>query len=345
MAPPRADNKKFSKEKSKQKATKKPSKSSLPSTAVAVAITALAAICVAVYYKNGYGIESNLRQAMEERSKESVRASTSKRTDANTDFKVLPRLNGVKVGHVQKRQLSPGKMYVIKTLSLRPPIFEIPDFLSNDECQTMVSLASREGLDTSEVQDPETGINIEPTNEATFHSWDYNNDGVIDKVEVMHNLVDLSDLYFSEEDIAKIVASLTKLPRAAIEESEELQVVHYHPEGHYHCHHDSQDIEPNVPCCAFRDRRHCRLCRYITVLYFLNDVEEGGETAFPVADNATFSTEFRSFVILDLRFKGKVSKTSVHFSVAFAVASIVPPQDLNINSLHAVVSQSLSVVF
>lgn len=353
MAPPRADNKKFSKEKSKQKATKKPSKSSLPSTAVAVAITALAAICVAVYYKNGYGIESNLRQAMEERSKESVKASTSKRTDANTDFKVLPRLNGVKVGHVQKRQLSPGKMYVIKTLSLRPPIFEIPDFLSNDECQTIVSLASREGLDTSEVQDPETGINIEPTNEATFHSWDYNNDGVIDKVEVMHNLVDLSDLYFSEEDIAKMfaelkvdknkngvmdlkeflavttnkimkslhnmakglprvksrnsqqtwldhrkikglndrVATLTKLPRAAIEESEELQVVHYHPEGHYHCHHDSQDIEPNVPCCAFRDRRHCRLCRYITVLYFLNDVEEGGETAFPVADNATFSTE------------------------------------------------------
>ena len=27
--------------------------------------------------------------------------------------------------------------------------------------------------------------------------------------------------------------------------------------------------------------------RYITILYYLNDVEEGGETAFPVADNAT----------------------------------------------------------
>lgn len=31
--------------------------------------------------------------------------------------------------------------------------------------------------------------------------------------------------------------------------------------------------------------------RYITVLYYLNNVEEGGETAFPVADNATFSYE------------------------------------------------------
>ena len=61
---------------------------------------------------------------------------------------------------------------------------EIPDFLSEDECQTIINRASKAGLDTSEVQDPETGINIEPTNKATFHSWDYNSDGVIDKVEV-----------------------------------------------------------------------------------------------------------------------------------------------------------------
>ena len=63
-------------------------------------------------------------------------------------------------------------------------LLEIPNFLTDEECQTIINLASREGLDTSEVQDPEIGINIEPTNEKTFHSWDYNGDGVIDKVEV-----------------------------------------------------------------------------------------------------------------------------------------------------------------
>lgn len=26
----------------------------------------------------------------------------------------------------------------------------------------------------------------------------------------------------------------------------------------------------------------------MTILYYLNDVEDGGETAFPVADNETF---------------------------------------------------------
>jgi len=36
------------------------------------------------------------------------------------------------------------------------------------------------------------------------------------------------------------------------------------------------------------------LIRYITILYYLNDVEDGGETAFPVADMKDFiETEFR----------------------------------------------------
>ena len=28
--------------------------------------------------------------------------------------------------------------------------------------------------------------------------------------------------------------------------------------------------------------------RYLTFIMYLNDVEEGGETAFPIADNATY---------------------------------------------------------
>lgn len=33
------------------------------------------------------------------------------------------------------------------------------------------------------------------------------------------------------------------------------------------------------------------LLRYATILYFLDNVEDGGETAFPVADNITFDKE------------------------------------------------------
>ena len=33
--------------------------------------------------------------------------------------------------------------------------------------------------------------------------------------------------------------------------------------------------------------------RYATVLYYLNDVDEGGETAFPVVDEKTFDRKVR----------------------------------------------------
>lgn len=97
MAPPRVENKKFSKERSKQKTAKKDSKSSLPTTALAVAVTALIAICVAIYYKNGYKIQKELDKATMDDSRESTGPTDNKRNDINTDFKVLPRLNGVKV--------------------------------------------------------------------------------------------------------------------------------------------------------------------------------------------------------------------------------------------------------
>ena len=33
------------------------------------------------------------------------------------------------------------------------------------------------------------------------------------------------------------------------------------------------------------------LFRYATILYYLNDIEDGGETAFPVVDNVTFDKQ------------------------------------------------------
>ncbi|XP_071508225.1 transmembrane prolyl 4-hydroxylase-like [Diadema antillarum] len=102
------------------------------------------------------------------------------------------------------------------------------------------------------------------------------------------------------------VIGLTWLPGSIIQTSEQLQVVRYEPGGHYHAHYDSADVDDNLECAhtfgiesdddfpASRfnnDFNHKRLCRFATVLFYLNDVEEGGETAFPVADNETFTLE------------------------------------------------------
>ncbi|XP_078355779.1 transmembrane prolyl 4-hydroxylase-like [Oculina patagonica] len=85
------------------------------------------------------------------------------------------------------------------------------------------------------------------------------------------------------------VIKLTKLPRKIVQGAEPMQVVRYEKFGHYHGHLDSTIKGPTVPCCHQNYLRapDCRVCRFITILYYLNDVEEGGETAFLIADNTT----------------------------------------------------------
>jgi len=92
-------------------------------------------------------------------------------------------------------------------------------------------------------------------------------------------------------NIREKLVQLTGLGREIIYGGERLQVVHYKPFGHYHAHMDTETHkEWHIPCChqQFSDMAttsgKCRICRFLTFLMYLNDVEEGGETAFPVAD-------------------------------------------------------------
>lgn len=55
--------------------------------------------------------------------------------------------------------------------------------------------------------------------------------------------------------------------------------------------------------CTIRVCVNLNLCctlRYITVLFYLNSVDGGGETAFPVADNRTYDEVVRKCVRREL---------------------------------------------
>ncbi|XP_022097191.1 transmembrane prolyl 4-hydroxylase-like isoform X2 [Acanthaster planci] len=111
-------------------------------------------------------------------------------------------------------------------------------------------------------------------------------------------------------DLRQRTTELTGLPAGIVEHSEKLQVVYYTPGGHFHAHYDSEEIDPNQRCShtaelvpdkgGGHDTRSTRLCRFLTILYYLDDTMEGGETAFPIADNATFSEENVSVETCDL---------------------------------------------
>ena len=99
------------------------------------------------------------------------------------------------------------------------------------------------------------------------------------------------------ERVRKRVLELTRLDASLAEDT---QLVHYKPHTHYYAHHDYSGI---FFVCLFIDFdfsicNHFEMKtiieryesnpyfaaggnRFVTVLYYLNDVLEGGETRFP----------------------------------------------------------------
>ncbi|KAI4896506.1 hypothetical protein NFI96_029532 [Prochilodus magdalenae] len=273
----------------------------------------------------------------------------------------LPRLEGIRVGHIQPVSLVPDRSHKLRTLSLKPLLFEVPGFLSPEECGVVMQLAQLKGLTASPTPAPVDSQEEQLTQDELFSLLDLNQNGLLEREEILslslsndgtwlssYNLreihmglerspagvLSLQDfkqvsgnvfqhsaagqglygqnqvrqkstqtrLFLGEgthhllKNIRNRVTRLTRLPSSLIDLSEPLEVFRYEQGGYSHAHHDSSPSSPEG-CCA-----HTHLaanssapfqisCRYITVLLFLNTVDAGGESSFPVADNRTYEEE------------------------------------------------------
>jgi hypothetical protein len=151
----------------------------------------------------------------------------------------LHRYDPIALGHERTINTS-GQSYVMKTIATKPAAFVIDDFLTSDECDALVNNVKK--------KNPSRGMFRESNQTWLDQS----------KPESAKVLRDLRDRTYE----------LLRLPRFLIEDGEPLQVLQYHPGGHYHTHHDSV---PQTP-------------RYLTMLFYFSEVEDGGETCFPLAD-------------------------------------------------------------
>eukprot|EP00794_Sanderia_malayensis_P018968 gene18968-20874_t len=252
----------------------------------------------------------------------------------------------VESGYIRGLELESGKIYKMKTMALKPKLFEIPNFLTDEECEHIINKAS--------------GFGHSKFVSGNFLQWDDDEDDVIGMQDIKEFAIKTRFLYVQDEDIIQMfkdmnstvfddrkitkeefkklntaalndymaalrethprfrdrfseqtwlrqdrssdkvlrklrqrLQKLTRLPKRIIDGGEPLQVLRYDVHGHYNAHFDGQSKEQfeELECCQFKPAAkstECRLCRYITVLYYLNNVEEGGETAFPVADDPTY---------------------------------------------------------
>uniref|UniRef100_A0A8C3FYN0 Prolyl 4-hydroxylase, transmembrane n=1 Tax=Cyclopterus lumpus TaxID=8103 RepID=A0A8C3FYN0_CYCLU len=124
----------------------------------------------------------------------------------------LTRIEGIRVGHVQKVSLVPSKVHEMRTLSLKPLLFEIPGFLSEDECRVVTQLAQLKGLMESQlmVQDGQDELakelNLGP--EEIFNLLDINQDGQLQLHEILTHYRVRDGIWLTPENLREIYAGL-----------------------------------------------------------------------------------------------------------------------------------------
>jgi len=123
----------------------------------------------------------------------------------------------------------------------------MPDALTPAQCDRIIERAKQEGLDRSTVLSDKKKVQSSRTSTNTFLP---NDDPAV-------------------EPLIALVERKTGIPRSHYED---LQVVHYEPGQEYKAHYDA---------CFKCDEGGKDVLRTHTALVFLNDVEEGGNTAFP----------------------------------------------------------------
>jgi len=138
-----------------------------------------------------------------------------------------------------------GINYSINCISERPLIFQLPNFISIEDCEHIMTRANNQ-LEKSFVMGGNKDTN-EPYR-SSFNAWlskDIILEKILQKLEIITN-IPISYL---------------------LQRTEELQVVKYENQGQFKLHHDSSNFHP----------------RFFTLLLYLNDLPEnsGGETYFP----------------------------------------------------------------
>lgn len=175
-------------------------------------------------------------------------------------FIYIPHVVGREVPLVDIAPL--GKPVVLKTLSQKPKVFELINFFDDNEAEFLINNALALRSETHRLKRSTTGSeNI---------------------------LVDSKRTSESAFDISSSVALLLKkrtikmLRYGLYDETvmDGFQILRYNVSAAYNDHYDYIDSSSDPKYDSYRGGTN----RFATVLFYLNTVEEGGETMFPNAD-------------------------------------------------------------
>jgi len=178
------------------------------------------------------------------------------------------------VHHMQKASYIGQEHHVgdmtLSVISVAPRVFRINDFLSPGECKEVIRLGLEEGLEQSALHSNLLARqNKDNSTRSSTNAWLSRDTSPL-----------LKSIYQKAATLTKINSKLfqefysLKAEHRSIAES--LQVVRYKEGEEYIPHHDF--VSPPI-------NDHYQPSRFATLLIYLNDVQQGGETRFPRAVN------------------------------------------------------------
>lgn len=164
-------------------------------------------------------------------------------------------------------------------------IYEIPNFLTPDECKSIIS-SSQNNLQTSYIYNGDGDDKIDPKDRLSQQCWLNDNDIIANK-------------------ISNLVADLTNTPK---NHQEPLQVVKYDKNGHFQPHYDACNGDSDF--CKRMDSFIGP--RYLTFLIYLNDDYTGGETVFPELNKTVKPETGKAVLFYNVDKTGQILKDSLH---------------------------------
>ncbi|XP_043711191.1 probable prolyl 4-hydroxylase 3 [Telopea speciosissima] len=218
----------------------------------------------------------------------------------NDDSPKANDLSSVRIKNAVRTGLGERDDQWTEVISWEPRAFVYHNFLSKEECEYLIELA-KPHMEKSTVVDSATGQSKDSrvrTSSGTFLRR--GQDKII-------------------RDIEKRIADFTFIPA---EHGEGLQILHYEVGQKYEPHYDYFNDEFNTKNGGQR---------IATVLMYLSDVEEGGETVFPAA-KANFSSVSWWNELSECGKKGLSVKPKMGDALLFW--SMSPDATLDPSSLH-----------
>ncbi|KAK7128518.1 hypothetical protein R3I94_016933 [Phoxinus phoxinus] len=128
----------------------------------------------------------------------------------------LPRLEGIRVGHVQRVSLVPDRTHNMRTLSLKPLLFEIPGFLSVEESSVVMQLAHLKGLTHSALVTAPDSQEEQLTQDELFSLLDLNQDGLLQREEILSLAHSTDGSWLSSYNLRKIHTGLETNPSGVL---------------------------------------------------------------------------------------------------------------------------------